>query len=103
MLQYKEYIEGAYSYVPDTITGLRARWGQRSDKYVEDVELALGGFSLAENTGWVNLNEKYAPTVGSKYRLGVRSDAYVIDVETNGSFTGTENTDWENIQEIKPE
>jgi hypothetical protein len=40
---------------------------------------------------------------GSTFRIGVRGGAFVVDVElTATGFDGVENTDWENLEEIKP-
>jgi len=102
MAQYRDYIEGQYDYVTDAVTGMKVRFGQRSDNYVEDAELLVGGFLLAENVGWKNLTSKTTITVGDKFRIGARDTAYVIDVETNGTFLGTEDVDWEELQESKP-
>ena len=103
MPQYKTYIPNQFNYVTDATTGLRVRFGQRDGKYVDDAEIVVDGFNLAEGVGWQNIKESYAPVVGNRYRIGVRIEAFVIDVETNGTFSGTENNDWENLQESKIE
>lgn len=97
MPQYIKYKNNQYSSRTDLTSGLKWRFGRRSDAFVNDIELVVNGFSLAENTGWENVSSNYGPVMGEKIREGVRSANYVLDGEINTTgFDGTINVDWEN-------
>lgn len=91
MAQYVTYTNNQYRYHTDPDTLLLCRTGQRDHLFVEDAELVANGFALAENTGWENiLSHETVAGVGMRFREGVRSNEYVIDVETSSNV-------WENI------
>lgn len=87
MAQYWTYNEGNYRYF--TLSdGTKCRRGMRDGQLVEDWELEVGGFSLAENVGWDNVSANYGPDTFTSFREGVRDCKYVID-----GFT----TEWEQL------
>jgi len=100
MAQYKTYADGEYKYWTDPDTRLNVRTGQRSHRFVEDVELITNGFTLAEGTGWINTGgQATVAGEGMMFREGARDGYYVIDVElaVGGFVTDIENTTWKLI------
>ncbi len=93
-MQWAKYKEGEYKYWTDPVSGLKIRYGQRSGVFVVDYELEVGGFALAENTGWVN-NSEHSGVLSGTYREGVLSTNYVLQVGTD--FNGVEGVGFETL------
>jgi hypothetical protein len=86
MAQYWDYPNGTVQYRTDT-SGLRVRFGQLGGLYVTDVELMVGGFSLAENVGWERLSSSTSALHVGNYREGVRGGVRVLDSQlADGSY-----------------
>jgi hypothetical protein len=87
--QYKYLSEGQYMIIPaETVGGIRTRFGQRSGQFVNDAELSVGGFSLAENVGWENL-QTYEDTIitGGRTRIGILSEYSEQHIVIDGEKT----------------
>lgn len=52
----KASVVGDFTTYTDSVSGLKIRTGVRSDQYVIDKELIVGGFSGAEGVGWENIS-----------------------------------------------
>lgn len=97
-MQYVKYANGQYSYRTDPVSGLKWRFGRRNDAFVNDYEIVVGGFALAETVGWINSSYSFAPIMWTHVRLGARGTNYVLDSEImQPGFNGTENIHWENL------